>query len=53
MAMRYYVNFGTGAGDEWVDGTLEDAKKAAENGLAQIYRVNCRRRIFKFQIYGI
>ncbi len=32
--MRYYVNFGTGAGDEWVDGTLEDAKKAAENGLA-------------------
>lgn len=32
--MRYYVNFGTGAGDEQVDGTLEDAKKAAENGLA-------------------
>ena len=26
--MRYYVNFGTGAGDEWVDGTLEDAKKS-------------------------
>lgn len=32
--MRYYVNFGTGAGDEWVDGALEDAKKVAEDGLA-------------------
>lgn len=32
--MRYYVNFGTGTGDEYVEGTLEDAKKVAEGGLA-------------------
>ncbi len=31
--MRYYVNFGTGAGDEWVDGTLEDAKKRQRTAL--------------------
>lgn len=32
--MRYYINYGTGAGNEYVDGTLEDAKKVAEDGLA-------------------
>ena len=32
--MRYYINYGTGAGDEYVDGTIEDAKKVAEDGLA-------------------
>lgn len=32
--MRYHINYGTGAGNECVDGTLEDAKKAAEEGLA-------------------
>lgn len=32
--MRYYINYGTGAGDEYIDGTLEEAKKVAEDGLA-------------------
>ncbi len=32
--MGYYINYGTGAGNEFVDGTLEEAKKAAEEGLA-------------------
>lgn len=32
--MRYYINYGTGAGNEYVDGTLEDAKRVAEDGLA-------------------
>lgn len=32
--MRYYVNYGTGAGNEYVDGSLEDAKKVAQEGLA-------------------
>lgn len=32
--MRYHINYGTGVGNEYVDGTLEDAKKAAEQGLA-------------------
>lgn len=32
--MGYYINYGTGAGNEFVDGTLEDAKKVAEEGLA-------------------
>lgn len=32
--MRYYVNFGTGAGNEWVEGTLSEAQKVAEDGLA-------------------
>lgn len=29
--MRYYINYGTGAGDEYVDGTIEDAKKDIEH----------------------
>lgn len=32
--MRYYINYGTGAGNEYIDGTLDEAKKAAEDGLA-------------------
>lgn len=28
------LNYGTGAGNEYTDGTLEDAKKVAEDGLA-------------------
>lgn len=32
--MRYYINYGTGAGNECVDGTLDEAKKVAEQGLA-------------------
>lgn len=32
--MKYYVNYGTGAGDEYVEGTLDDAKKVAEDGIA-------------------
>lgn len=31
--MKYYINYGTGAGNECVDGTLDEAKKAAEEGL--------------------
>lgn len=31
---RYFVNYGTGAGNEWVSGTLEDAKNIAEGGAA-------------------
>lgn len=26
--MRLYINYGTGAGNEFVEGTLEDAKKS-------------------------
>jgi len=32
--MKYYIDYCTGAGNEWVDGTLEDAMKTAEEGLA-------------------
>lgn len=32
--MKYYVNYGTGAGDEVVDGTIDEAKKVAEDGIA-------------------
>lgn len=32
--MKYYVNYGTGAGNEWVDGTLNEAMKVAEDGLS-------------------
>lgn len=32
--MRYYINYGTGAGNEYVEGPLEDAKKTAEEGLS-------------------
>lgn len=31
--MKYYVNYGTGAGNEEVEGTLEDAMRVAEEGL--------------------
>ncbi len=30
----FYVNYGTGAGDEYIQGSLDDAKKLAEEGLA-------------------
>jgi len=26
---KYYIDYGTGAGNEWVTGTMEDAKKVA------------------------
>ena len=32
--MKYFINYGTGAGDEYVDGTLANAKKAADEGVA-------------------
>ncbi len=32
--MKYYINYGTGAGNELVEGTLDEAKKVAEDGLA-------------------
>lgn len=32
--MAYYVIYGTGAGNEEVEGTLEDAMRAAEEGLS-------------------
>lgn len=31
---KYYINYGTGAGNEYIKGTLEEAKKVAEDGLA-------------------
>jgi len=31
--MKYYVNYGTGAGNEEIEGTLEDAMRVAEEGL--------------------
>lgn len=30
--MKYYINYGTGAGNEVVEGTLEDAKRVADDG---------------------
>lgn len=30
--MKYFINYGTGAGNEWVEGTLEDAKQIADQG---------------------
>lgn len=32
--MKYFINYGTGAGNEEVDGTIEDAKRVAEDGLS-------------------
>jgi len=29
---KYYIDYGTGVGNEWVTGTLEEAKKTAEEG---------------------
>lgn len=31
--MKWYVDYGTGAGNFWFDGTLDEAKSAAEDGL--------------------
>lgn len=31
--MKYFINYGTGAGDESVEGALDDARKVAENNL--------------------
>ena len=30
---KYYIDYGTGAGNEWVEGTLEDAQKTAAEGV--------------------
>lgn len=32
--MKYYINYGTGAGNEWVEGTLEEAKQIADRGIS-------------------
>ncbi len=32
--MKYFINYGTGTGDEYVEGTLDEAKKVAEDGLS-------------------
>lgn len=32
--MKYFINYGTGAGNEYVEGTLDEAKKVAEDGLS-------------------
>ena len=32
MTEKYYIDYGTGAGNEQITGTLEDAKKAAVEG---------------------
>lgn len=31
--MKYYINYNTGAGNEWAD-TLDEAKEIADNGAA-------------------
>ena len=31
---KYYIDYGTGAGNEWVTGTLEEAKQAAVEGVS-------------------
>lgn len=31
---KYYIDYGTGAGNEYVNGELEDAQKAADEGAA-------------------
>lgn len=33
VEQRYYIDYGTGAGNEWAEGTLDDAKKAAAEGV--------------------
>lgn len=30
---RYYIDYGTGTGNEWVEGTLDDAKQTAAEGV--------------------
>lgn len=30
--MKYFIDYGTGAGNEWVSGTLADAKAVADDG---------------------
>lgn len=29
---KYYIDYGTGAGNEWVEGSIDEAKKAADDG---------------------
>ena len=31
---KYYIDYGTGAGNEWVIGTLEEAKRVAAEGVS-------------------
>lgn len=31
---KYYIDYHTGAGNKWVEGTLEDAMKIADEGIA-------------------
>lgn len=39
--MKYYVNYGTGAGNEEINGTLEEAMKVAEEGLSYTQQTVC------------
>lgn len=32
--MKYYINYGTGAGNEWMEGTLEEAKQTADQEIS-------------------
>lgn len=31
---KYYIDYNTGTGNEWVEGTLDEAKKTADEGAA-------------------
>lgn len=31
---KYYIDYGTGAGNEWVEGSLEEAMEQADKGAA-------------------
>jgi hypothetical protein len=41
---RYYIDYGTGAGNEWVDGTLDEAKQTADQNASY---TQCGIGIFK------
>lgn len=35
---KYYIDYNTGAGNVWVEGTIDDAKSEADNGAAYTQR---------------
>ena len=39
--MRYYIDYGTGAGNEWVSGSLAEAKAVADDGARYTQRDIC------------
>ena len=41
MTEKFYIDYNTGAGNEWVSGTLEEAMQRADDGVAYTQQNVC------------